>query len=92
LLQSVTDRAGCSNNGPRAKRQQRPEHQRFNRKVHVILAREKIPGELENTSSSSRPPLFWYCSLDCDYAHVQAYALAGFPSGYELSNSRDDRV
>ena len=58
LLQSLTDRAGRSNNGPRAKRQQRPEHQRFNRKVHVILAREKISGELENRSSSSRSPLF----------------------------------
>jgi len=57
-LQRLTDRAGRSNNGPRAKRQQRPEHQRFDRKLQMVLAREKISGELENTSSSSRSRVF----------------------------------
>ena len=72
FLQDVADRAGNSDNGPRAKRQQRSEEQRFNRKVQMILAREKIPGEFENKSSSYRSRLFYFRdrSLNCDYAHV----------------------
>jgi hypothetical protein len=45
-LQDLADRPGRRNNRPRTKRQQRPEEQRFNRKVHVIFAREEIAGEL----------------------------------------------
>jgi hypothetical protein len=68
----LADRAGRSNNRPRAQRQQRPEEQRFNRKVQVILAREKISGELENKSPSCRSRSFYFRdgSLNCDYAHV----------------------
>src|SRR5215472_16220319 len=42
FLQDLTDRAGRSDNGPHAKRQQRPEEQRVNGKLHLILAGEKI--------------------------------------------------
>jgi hypothetical protein len=71
-LQCLTDRAGRSNNGPRAKRQQRPEHQRFDRKFQVIFAREKISSELENKSSSRYSSSFFFrnISFDCDYTHV----------------------
>jgi hypothetical protein len=54
----VADRASRSNNRPRAKRQQRSKDQRLNRKLHVIFTREKISGELENKSSSSRSGAF----------------------------------
>jgi hypothetical protein len=68
----VADRAGRSNYGPRAHRQQRPEKQCFNRKMQVIFAREKIAGELENKSSSYCSRWFYFRdrSLNCDYAHV----------------------
>jgi hypothetical protein len=71
-LWNLADRAGRSNYGPGAKRQQRPEEQRFNRKLQVILAREKIAGELENKSSSCRSRSFYFrdLSLNCDYAHA----------------------
>ena len=70
-LQHSVDRPGRSNNGPRAKRQQRPEEQRFNCKLKVILAREEIPGELENNSPSccSLSSYFRDRSLNCNYAH-----------------------
>ncbi|HEY5992789.1 MAG TPA: hypothetical protein VIU10_09435 [Candidatus Udaeobacter sp.] len=71
-LWNLADRPGGSNNGPRAKRQQRAEEQRFNRKLQVILAREEVSGELENKSPSRRLRSFYFrdYSLDCDYAHV----------------------
>jgi len=71
-LQNPADRAGRSNHGPRAQRQQRPEKQRFNRKVQVIFAHEKIAGELENKPPSCRSLSFYFRdrSLNCYYAHV----------------------
>src|SRR6516225_2513717 len=44
----------------------------------MILAREKIPGKLENRSSSYRSRSFYFRdrSLNGDYAHVSAYSLA----------------
>jgi hypothetical protein len=71
-LWNPADRAGRCNYGPGAKRQQRPEEQRFNRKLQVILAREKISGELESKSSSRRlrSSYFRDRSLNCDYAHA----------------------
>ncbi|MGH7983979.1 MAG: hypothetical protein ACREFF_12650 [Candidatus Udaeobacter sp.] len=71
-LQDLADRPGRRNNRPRAKRQQRPEEQRFNRKVQVIFACEKIAGELKNKSSFRRSRSFYFRdrSLDRDYAHA----------------------
>jgi hypothetical protein len=71
-LWNLADRASRSNDGPCAKRQQRPEEQRFNRKLQVILAREEISGELQNKSSPfCRSSFFCFpnSSLNCDYAH-----------------------
>jgi hypothetical protein len=45
-LENLADRPGRRNNRPRANRQQRPEEQRFNGKMQVILAREEIACEL----------------------------------------------
>jgi hypothetical protein len=72
ILQSLADRTGRSNNGPRTKRQQRSEEQRFNRKLQVILVREEISSELEDKSPSCRSRSFYFRdrSLNCDYAHV----------------------
>src|SRR5262249_23797474 len=85
------DRPGCGDDRPRAEGQKRAEEQCFDRKMHVVLAREKIPREPENKSSAYRSRSFYFRdrSLDCDYAHVRAYSLAGCPSGYELSKARD---
>jgi hypothetical protein len=71
-LWNPADRASRGNNGPRAKSEQRAKKQRFNRKLQVILAREKIAGELENKSASYRSCSFYFRdrSFDCDYAHV----------------------
>jgi hypothetical protein len=71
-LQDLADRPGRRNNRPRAKRQQRPEEQRFNRKVQVIFDRKEIAGELENESASYRSRSFYFRdrSLNYDYAHV----------------------
>ena len=71
-LQDLADRPGRRNYGPRAKRQQRPEEQRFNREVQMIFACEEIACELENESCSYRSRSFYFrdCSLNGDYAHV----------------------
>jgi hypothetical protein len=71
-LQDPADRAGRGNYGPRAKRQQRPEEQRLNRKLQMILVREKISSELENKSPTCRSRSFYSRdrSLNGDYAHA----------------------
>jgi len=71
-LQDPADRAGRSNNRPCANRQQRPEEQRLNRKLQMILVREKISSELENKSPTCRSRSFYFrdLSLNYDYAHV----------------------
>jgi hypothetical protein len=71
-LKNLADRDSGSNNGARAKHQQRPKEQCFNRKLQVILACEKISGELEYNSAFCRSRSFYFRNrpLNCDYAHV----------------------
>jgi hypothetical protein len=71
-LWHLIDRADRHNDWPRRKCKKRSEDQRFNRKLHVILARKEISSELEKGSTARCCCLLSSenGSFNFDYAHA----------------------